>query len=139
MDPSPEAAAPAAETRFCAAHPAAEACALCDRCGAFVCPACRRSVDGQVLCAACEDRRSNRPPSREAKASLVLALLGPLGLAPGIAGGILAWHELGRIRRGESPATGAGYCQLAQALGVLYALVLLLGIISLVNRFVPAE
>ena len=133
MDATPS--APVVEKRLCASHPEVEACAVCDRCGAFVCSSCRRELDGSALCVACEDRRKNRPPSPEAKASLVLALLGPLGLLPGIAGGVLAWRELERIRKGESPATGEGYCRLAQALGVLYALVLGLGLFSALNRF----
>ncbi len=137
MDAPP--VATAAERRFCATHPEVEASDVCGRCGAFVCQPCRRESDGRVTCVACEERRKNRPPSPEAKASLVLALLGPLGLLPGIAGGVLAWRELERIRRGESPATGEGWCRLAQALGVLYALVLGLGVISALGRLLEPD
>jgi hypothetical protein len=121
MDVAPE-TEPA--PRRCALHPEADACGVCDRCGAFVCEACRHPSGETTLCAACEDRRTNRPPSREASVALLLAGLGPLGLVPGLVGGFLGWRELGRIRRGEAPASGEGWARLAQALGALYAVAL---------------
>ena len=69
----------------------------------------------------------------------MLALLGPVGLLPGIAGGVLGWRELKRIRSGEAPVSGEGYARLSQALGVLYAAALGLGVLSALARIVLTE
>jgi len=133
MDAAPE---PTVLPQRCAVHSEMDACAVCDRCGAFLCEACRHTAEEKTICAACEDRRSNRPPSREAVVALVLAALGPLGLLPGLAGGLLGWRELGRIKRGESPASGEGYARLAQALGALYAVALVVIVLWALARIV---
>src|SRR4051812_41989091 len=97
-------------------HPDVDADAVCSRCGAFVCARCHRLVEGQVLCAGCDERVRTLPPSAAAKLAILLALFGPVGLVPGLVGGGLGWRELHRIRRGEAPASGEGYAVVARAL-----------------------
>jgi hypothetical protein len=50
----PRVAAPGEAT--CAAHPASESVGVCNRCGAYVCEACRTMWRGQVVCVACLDK-----------------------------------------------------------------------------------
>lgn len=118
----------------CALHSAADAVAVCERCGAFACESCRRDVEGSALCASCQDRRLNRPPSAAAVLSLVLAALTPLGLLPGIAGGVIGARELKRIQAGQSPVTGEGYARLARALGAFSAAALVAIVLWAVAR-----
>ncbi|MBS2026362.1 MAG: hypothetical protein JST54_00540 [Deltaproteobacteria bacterium] len=61
--------------------------------------------------------------------ALIVALLMPFGLVPGLIGGMLGRHELSRIKRGESPKSGEGYARLALWLGVV-AVVGLLALIA---------
>jgi hypothetical protein len=137
MDVAPDSSQPPPPLpQRCAAHPEADSCAVCERCGAFLCEACRRTVDEKILCAACEERRSNRPPSREATVALILAALGPVGILPGLVGGFLGWRELKRIRDGASPASGEGWARLAQALGALYAVALVAVLLWALARMV---
>jgi hypothetical protein len=42
----------------CAAHPANQAAANCERCGVFMCPLCRIDADEMALCPGCFDRLS---------------------------------------------------------------------------------
>ena len=113
-----------AAPRRCALHRSSDAEEVCARCGAFLCAECRRPLEGALVCAGCEERRANRPPSGEANLALTLALLGFAGLLPGIVGGLLAWRELRRIRAGTAPTSSEGYARLACALGALYAVAL---------------
>ena len=49
----------AADGTACAAHPANQATANCQRCGVFMCPVCRIDADELALCPACFDRLSS--------------------------------------------------------------------------------
>ncbi len=51
--------AEAGDGTACAAHPANQAAANCERCGVFMCSLCRIDADEQALCPACFDRLSS--------------------------------------------------------------------------------
>ena len=118
--------------RKCAVHAEVDARSVCSRCGAFVCEACERVFEGVTTCAACVEREDNRPPSREAVVAIVFAVLVPVGLIPGLIGGVLGWRELVRIRRGQAPRSGEGYARLAVGLGALALVAALAVIVELV-------
>ena len=123
-----------ASPSFCALHADDQACEDCIRCGAFACERCRRVIDGDVLCRLCAARKSNRPPSPQAKTALALAWLGFVGVLPGLVGGVLGWTERRRIARGDAPASGLGYAELARSLGIFYLCVLAVGMLWGLSR-----
>ncbi|MGC4116282.1 MAG: hypothetical protein QM765_17245 [Myxococcales bacterium] len=124
--PSP---APAAR---CAAHPEREASEVCARCGAFLCPECRKWFSERPVCAPCRRWYEAEGPSREALLSLILVTAGFCLLVPGIAGLVLAHRELARARRGESTESSRSYASLARTLGWCEAALLVFVVVALV-------
>jgi hypothetical protein len=124
--------APAA---LCQPHQA-PATGTCARCGAFTCDACSRWQAEQRLCRSCFDRLGERP-SRQANVALLLSTFGLCLGVPGVVGLWLAVQELGRIRRGESPAAGQATAELARNVGVVSLVMLAFAAVWLVREFSP--
>lgn len=104
----------------CAQHGDRPAVAACDRCGAYVCAACRRHYDYRPLCSTCLPLRSHGGPrSGRAVAAVVLAGVGlVLPILPlGPLGAFLGHLELGAIARGEAPFGGRGFARAAVLFG----------------------
>jgi hypothetical protein len=91
----------------CAHHPERAALDVCQRCGAFICFDCIRSVTAIVYCQACPARlTASRPVSGSIWVALALAWVG-FAVFPCALGGLgLAWWELHRIQTGRGPREG---------------------------------
>ncbi|HJL18755.1 MAG TPA: DUF4190 domain-containing protein [Sandaracinaceae bacterium LLY-WYZ-13_1] len=104
----------------CHQHADAAAVGTCDRCGVYVCAACRRFYDYVPLCSDCYDRRSHAAPaSPRARWSVLLAILGVafVVIPFGIPAVFLAHTELAAIERGQASAGGRGTARAAVLLG----------------------
>lgn len=100
----------------------------CERCGAFICPACRKWVDERPHCASCH-AAMRKGASPRAIAALGLAAAGLCLLVPGPVAALLAALELAAIRGGRAPRAGRDYAVPALALGGLETLILV-GIVA---------
>jgi hypothetical protein len=96
----------------CVVHPGIAA-GVCGRCGTFVCSACLGRAGICVECAA------RQQPSLLAVAATILGALSFCSFFPGILAIILGTIELGRIRRGSSPAQGADWARSGCVLGAV--------------------
>jgi hypothetical protein len=79
---------------LCAAHPELTAVDLCARCGSFLCSECVDFAGDQTYCAACLKVVTNRA-SRPARLSVVVSVLGVLGMLAGLVvrgrAGLVIW------------------------------------------------
>ncbi|MEW5739824.1 MAG: B-box zinc finger protein [Myxococcota bacterium] len=97
----------------CALHRDAPAAATCERCGAFTCSVCTRSLPPfEVLCPSCEARLGDGPHSN-AWVALGLACFAFLVL-PGVAALTVAEVERRRIEHGASAPAGLPWLKLAR-------------------------
>ncbi|MFP2905908.1 hypothetical protein ACLESD_12785 [Pyxidicoccus sp. 3LFB2] len=121
----------------CAAHPDVSATAVCHRCGGFLCAACTRPVEGDVLCGGCVWRRALAPEvSGRAWVAFWLGVSGLVcGLVPGVVGWVMAESELRRIDRGEAPSGGRTYAEAARIVGKACTVVLGLMALALLQWF----
>jgi hypothetical protein len=106
---------------------------VCQRCGTFLCGECVELLGEDVLCTACFQRAGgDAPPSRRAKASVILGVIGlvlglglgaliflagVIGLVPGVIGLVIGRGELRRIDAGQSPAVGRRLARVGVVLG----------------------
>jgi len=132
----------------CASHPGVAATGICSRCFRGCCPSCLTiASDGRYFCVNCVVIGRNPPAIADGSSigplaivSMVLSLVGISGICcfPGIAmaisGSVMGIVELGRIRKGQSPAGGRGFaiagCIIGAVTVFLYTLfiVFMLGI-----------
>jgi len=141
--PSPASERRPPPTARCGRHPEVPAVDVCQRCGAFLCGECVELLGEDVLCTACFRRvGGDAPPSRRAKASVVLSgvglvlglglglgavlglglgavlgLPGLIGLVIGLIGLVIGRGELRRIDAGQSPAVGRRLARVGVVLG----------------------
>ena len=158
--PSPASERRPPPTARCGRHPEVPAVDVCQRCGAFLCGECVELLGEDVLCTACFRRvGGDAPPSRRAKASVVLSgvglvlglglglgavlgLPGLIGLVIGLIGLVIGRGELRRIDAGQSPAVGRRLARVGVVLGwvnfglfsLAALLVLAAVILTLLNR-----
>ncbi|GMU58717.1 MAG: hypothetical protein AMXMBFR34_04800 [Myxococcaceae bacterium] len=126
---------PVTPAAVCQPHQA-PATGTCARCGVFVCDGCTKWQAEKRLCAGCFSRLGEKP-SKEANLALLLSTFGLCLGVPGIFGLWLAQRELGRIRRGESPAAGEANALLARTIGVVSLVMLAFGVVWAVQEFAP--
>jgi hypothetical protein len=143
---------PSVSGAHCGAHPAAAAVELCSRCGTFLCGECVEYFQEVTpACAACLPLLGGGAASMRARLAPALALAGLGGylvgfLVPGRAG--IAWwvsslplgfsalalsvQELRLIRDGQAGSRGRHWARVGLGLGVAYALLLALLVLTFV-------
>lgn len=120
----------------CTYHPGVGAIGVCQTCGRPVCPNCQVWVQGRSYCRQCLSMtvpsHPGQGPGGLAITSFVLSLAGFACGITAIPGLIIGLVELGKIRRGESPAPGRGFALagvivggIIIGLGLLYLLFVL--------------
>ena len=125
----------------CFNHPDKEAAGVCVVCGQPFCHACAVEFsDGSLFCrpdAACGQALVKSGPSTLAILALVLAIAGITNCVTGVAGVILGFIELDKIKKKQSPPEGRKFARAAVIVGI--ATVVLFALLEIVYLLVFAR